>query len=132
MRNTTFTIVRVIILPSGSISENCPVHVLEIIISFIKTENCNIVWSEGAAKPTDKCQLLILEAARSTSSARQRRMDPKLVCTNNHLLSIQAASVTARVLILIFRRLCGRGLETIVRVLLVLIWRWSFWEGRCF
>lgn len=132
MRNTTFTIVRVIILPSGSISENCPVPVLEIIISFIKTENCNIVWSEGAAKPTDKCQLLIPEAARSTASARQRRMDPKLVCTNNHLLSIQAASVTARVLILILGRLRSRGLETIVRVLLVLIWRWSFWEGRCF
>jgi len=132
MRNTTFTIVRVIILPSGSIPENCPVPVLEIIISFIKTENCNIVWSEDAAKATDECQLLIPEAARSTASARQRRMDPKLVCTNNHLLSIQAASVTARVLILIFRRLCSRGLETIVRVLLVLIWRWSFWEGRCF
>jgi len=69
MRNTTFTIVRVIILPSGSIPENCPVSVLEIIISFIKTENCNIVWSEGAAKPTDKCQLLTPEAARSTASA---------------------------------------------------------------
>jgi hypothetical protein len=70
MRNTTVTIVRVIILPSEFISENCPVPVLEIIISFIKTENCDIVWIEVTAEPTDtllhNSQLRIPEAARST------------------------------------------------------------------
>ena len=46
----------VLLLSSESISENWPVPVLEIIISFIKTENC-VCGSRVAAKPTNICQL---------------------------------------------------------------------------
>ena len=73
MRNTTVTIVRVIILPLGSISENCPVPVLEIIISFIKTENCELCGSRSQhAKPTDKCQLSTI-----LNRGSQRLQDPR-------------------------------------------------------
>ena len=58
----------VLLLSSESISENWPVPVLEIIISFIQTENC-VCGSKTQLKPTLHNQLRIPEAARSTLPA---------------------------------------------------------------